>query len=276
MRYLKYGLGALVIYLVFLAVTVPVSLVWQFSPKPKGVQVSGLEGTVWAGRADTVTVAGRRLENLTWDLDPWWALIGGQLEAVVSVSGDVQGRGTVRYGFSGLEVEGLRLESPISTLVGNRRLPFRTKVAGEVKLNLTQGSQGEPWCEALNGRITVQQLDVNNQFGAFPLGNLAGTLSCKPGQPAADHDRSGQPHRRGRDGSAQGQYAGRGERRHQGDGRAAGRHGQVSVFPWSARWQWCLPSSILRTSAGLLNLKGTLGRPFCFVTDIKSVCECVS
>ncbi|WP_028109419.1 type II secretion system protein N [Ferrimonas futtsuensis] len=181
MRYLKYGLGALVLYLVFLAVTVPVSLVWQFSPKPKGIQVSGLEGTLWAGRADTVTMAGRRLENLTWELDPWWALIGGQLEAVVSVSGDVQGRGTVRYGFSGLEVEGLRLESPLSVLVGNRRLPFRTKVAGEVKLNLSQGSQGEPWCDSLNGRITVQQLDVNNQFGAFPLGNLAGTLGCSQG-----------------------------------------------------------------------------------------------
>ncbi|TKB47649.1 type II secretion system protein N [Ferrimonas sediminicola] len=180
MRFLKYGLGALVLYLVFLVVTVPVGLVWQWVPKPQGVQLQGLDGTLWSGRADRLTVAGRRLESLTWEVDPW-SLLGGRVEAVVAVAGDVQGRGTVSYGLSGLALQGVRLESPIGTLVGNRRLPFRTKVTGEVQLNLAEGSQGQPWCDRLSGRILVQQLDVNNQYGAFPLGNLAGTLSCSQG-----------------------------------------------------------------------------------------------
>ncbi|SDK14448.1 type II secretion system protein N (GspN) [Ferrimonas sediminum] len=180
MRFVKYGVAALALYILFLVITVPVSMVWQLAPKPKGVQVLGLEGSLWQGRAATLTVSGRTLENLSWKVAPG-SLLQGKVEAAVSVSGAISGRGTVAYGLSGLEVEGLRLDSPVSVLVGKRRLPFRTQVAGEINLNLADGAQGQPWCERLDGRLMVQQLDVNNQFGQFPLGNLSSKLSCQQG-----------------------------------------------------------------------------------------------
>lgn len=181
MRVLKYTLIGVSLYLLFLLVNVPAALVWQLAPLPQGVSAAGLSGTIWKGQADQVSVAGRQLEQLSWELHPS-QLLTGQAGLSFRLNGGVaKGQGTVSYGLSGLEVDNLRFSAPLPWLLGNTRLPFRTQLSGNATLNLNDSAQGTPWCDRLSGRVLVDALDVRNQFGQYPLGNLAGTLSCDQG-----------------------------------------------------------------------------------------------
>ncbi|WP_028116516.1 type II secretion system protein N [Ferrimonas senticii] len=190
-RAVIYGISGLLFFLLCLLVTAPAAWLWQLLPnKPKQVQVSEISGSLWQGRIGYLKIAGRELEQITWQLHPS-ALLTGKLSASVSVDGAlVQGKGDVGYGFSGAEAEGLRLQAPLTWLVGNQRLPFRTKLAGSVTLNARTFSQGGPWCSQLQGRLLVNGLDVNNQFGAYPLGDIAANLRCDNGELVVDVDGS--------------------------------------------------------------------------------------
>ncbi|MBY5994002.1 type II secretion system protein N [Ferrimonas balearica] len=181
MRVLKYTLLGVVLYLMFLLVNVPAALVWQLAPLPKGVNAAGLSGTLWQGQADQLTVAGRQLEQVSWELHPSQLLMGQAGLSFRLGGGVARGEGTLSYGFGGLEVDSLRFSAPLPWLLGNTRLPFRTQLNGAATLSLNDSAQGSPWCDRLSGRVLVDTLDVRNQFGQFPLGNLAGTLSCEQG-----------------------------------------------------------------------------------------------
>ncbi|MBY6187848.1 type II secretion system protein N [Marinobacter hydrocarbonoclasticus] len=181
MRVLKYTLIGVGLYLLFLVINVPAALVWQLAPVPNGVNAAGLSGTLWNGQAAQISVAGRQLEQVSWELHPS-QLLTGQAGVSFRLDGGIaRGQGSLSYGFGGLEVDDLRLSAPLPWILGNARLPFRTQLAGNATLSLTNSAQGTPWCDRLSGRVLVDGLDVRNQFGQYPLGDLAGTLSCEQG-----------------------------------------------------------------------------------------------
>ncbi|GAA5193026.1 type II secretion system protein N [Ferrimonas gelatinilytica] len=188
MRVLKYGLAGVGIYLVFLLVTMPAAWVWQMVPKMPGVELRGISGSLWQGQAAQFSAAGRQLEQLSWTLHPA-QLITGNLALSLTVNDPVvKGQGELQYGFSGLQAQGVRLSAPIPWLLGNTRLPLRTKIQGAVTLNLRELAQGEPWCEALAGRTVINGLDVRNQFGHYPIGDIAGNLICRDGNAVLNLD----------------------------------------------------------------------------------------
>ncbi|WP_298440611.1 type II secretion system protein N [uncultured Ferrimonas sp.] len=187
----KYSLIGAVIFSFFLLINTPAAWIWQLLPnKPKQVQLSEISGSLWQGKIGYAKVAGRELEQLSWDLIPS-ALLGGNVALDLSIDGAVvQGKGHVQYGLAGLQAQGLRLQAPLPWLVGKQRLPLRTRLAGGVTLNLRTLAQGLPWCEQLQGRLLLEQLDVNNQFGAYPLGNIAANLGCQQGQVVVQVDQA--------------------------------------------------------------------------------------
>lgn len=182
MRYLKYALAAVICYLVFLIIEIPAALVAKWAPLPQNVNLAGVSGSLWKGRAEQVSLPqGRQLEGVSWELFPSQLLLGRAALSFRLDGGAVQGNGEVNYGFSGVAVDRLRLNAPIGWLVGNQRLPLQTRIAGGISLNLVDSAQGTPWCDRLQGRLLVNGLDANNRFGDFPLGDLAGNLSCDQG-----------------------------------------------------------------------------------------------
>ncbi len=188
MRVLKYGLAGVVIYLLFLLVTLPAAWLWQLAPKVPGVELKGISGTLWQGQAAQMSAAGRQLEQVSWELHPA-QLLTGQLAVSVRVQDPVvTAQGDLQYGLSGLGAQDLRLNAPIPWLLGNTRLPLRTQLQGAVTLNLRELAQGDPWCEALAGRAVVNGLDVRNQFGHYPIGDIAGNLSCQEGNAVLNLD----------------------------------------------------------------------------------------
>ncbi|WP_144211892.1 type II secretion system protein N [Shewanella donghaensis] len=180
------------IYLVFLVVFIPANWVVGIAPLPNNIKVSGVTGTLWQGSADVVSIDRRVIEQVTWDLNPW-ALFIGQVNVDVRIGSRataVSGQGDISWSMSGLTADNLRFEAPNAFLLGNARLPFRTKIDGDVSLIVERLEQGAPWCEQLTGKLFLNRIDVKNQFGEYPLGDIALGLNCIDGQVQLNTDDS--------------------------------------------------------------------------------------
>ncbi|WP_394204323.1 type II secretion system protein N [Shewanella waksmanii] len=187
----KIVIGVL-IYLIFLVVLFPAQLALSLAPLPKSVTVSGVNGTIWNGSIDNLSIQQRQLESVQWQLSPWGLLLAtANLDVVIGNRATaVNGRGEVSLSMGGVNAQGLRFEAPSDFLLGNTRLPFRTKVDGSISLFVDELAQGTPWCEQLSGKLFVNRAQVNNQFGEYPLGDMEIGLSCIDGNVKLNSDES--------------------------------------------------------------------------------------
>ncbi|WOT05176.1 type II secretion system protein N [Shewanella youngdeokensis] len=171
------------IYVVFLVVLFPASVAVKLAPIPSNIVISGVSGTIWSGSIDLLTIQKRQVEMVHWDLNIS-ALFTGTAEANISIgnrSSAVNGKGVVAYSADGLDVSGLRFEAPSSFILGKTKLPFKTKVSGDISALIDTYTQGIPWCEQLAGKLFLNTVKVTNQFGHYPLGDIALGLSCIDG-----------------------------------------------------------------------------------------------
>ncbi|WP_299495842.1 type II secretion system protein N [uncultured Shewanella sp.] len=173
----------LFIYLIFLVATLPATFVARFVELPKGLSVADLSGSVWAGQINSITFEGRQLDTLKWDFSPWRLLLGqAQVNFTLGERNTpINAKGLVRASFSGMYLEDFRFEAPIPALLGNKALPLRSKVNGDISLFIKEFDSGKPWCEALSGTAIINQAKLNNQFGDYPLGNVSFALACVNG-----------------------------------------------------------------------------------------------
>ncbi|MFS1425046.1 type II secretion system protein N [Shewanella sp. 10N.286.48.B5] len=172
------------VYLIFLVVFIPANWLVGIAPLPNNIKVSGVSGTLWQGSADLVSIDRRLIEQVSWDLNPWTLFIG-QLYVDLQIGSratPVSGQGDISWSLAGVSAENLRFEAPNKFLLGNAKLPFRTMVDGDVSLIVESLKQGTPWCEQLTGKLFLNAIDVKNQFGEYPLGDIALGLSCIDGQ----------------------------------------------------------------------------------------------
>ena len=154
---------------------------------PAGIEVGGVGGTVWSGRARSLTVNGRSLGGLQWSCRPWSLLVlewscavslappGGEITGELSgdfgpevVGENLRGRvpiaafegiATPRGWTGDLEVDldavrfvGRRPASAAGTMfLRNLRAPGAGgQVLGDFELTVGEGTVGS---EALNGRL---------------------------------------------------------------------------------------------------------------------------
>ncbi|MDF0534567.1 type II secretion system protein N [Shewanella yunxiaonensis] len=179
----KVAIG-IVIYLIFMVVLFPARIAAALAPLPAGIKLSGVSGSLWNGQAQLVNIGPRQLEQLQWQLSPW-ALLTGTVKAQIQIgsrASAVNGKGLVSWSAKGVSAKNLRLDAPIGFLVGGSKLPLHTVLSGDISLNLDIAEQGLPWCAALNGKLFLNQFDLKNQFGDYPLGNIEFGLQCVQGQ----------------------------------------------------------------------------------------------
>ncbi|WP_434939494.1 type II secretion system protein N [Shewanella sp. HL-SH8] len=175
---------AVVVYLIFLIVYLPASLLVSLAPLPNNIQFAGVDGTLWNGKADLVRIDQRQLEQVSWQLSPWALFIGrADIDFKIGTRATaVSSKGSISYSFSGLQVENLRFDAPNSFIVAGARLPFRAQLNGDISLMVEKLEQGLPWCEQLAGKLFLNSTHLTNQFGEYPLGNIALGLNCLDGQ----------------------------------------------------------------------------------------------
>lgn len=173
-----------IIYLVFLLVYLPANWLVSIAPLPNNVAISGAEGTLWQGQASLVTIDQRQIEQVSWQLSPWGLLVGkADIDFKIgNRATPVSGKGSISWSFSGLRANNIRFDLPDSFLLAGARLPFQTQIDGDVSLMVEILEQGKPWCEQLSGKLFLNNTNVKNQYGVYPLGNISLGLSCLDGQ----------------------------------------------------------------------------------------------
>lgn len=173
-----------IIYLVFLLVYLPANWLVSIAPLPNNVAISGAEGTLWQGQASLVTIDQRQIEQVSWQLSPWGLLVGkADIDFKIgNRATPVSGKGSISWSFSGLRANNIRFDLPDSFLLAGARLPFKTQIDGDVSLMVEILEQGKPWCEQLSGKLFLNNTNVKNQYGVYPLGKISLGLSCLDGQ----------------------------------------------------------------------------------------------
>lgn len=175
-------------YLVLVLVQLPASFVMTLVETPKPLQVSGVSGTIWSGKAHTLSWEKVELDQVEWQLDPL-ALLTGTAKLDVS-AGDrrtpISLSGTVGASLEGVFAEDLVFELPASLIQDFYPLPAELK--GRIKGSIQQASQGKPWCGTLKGKLTWHSPEVTiKALGqSLKLDDTQAKLSCDKGNLVAD------------------------------------------------------------------------------------------
>lgn len=164
----------------------------NLAPLPKGVEVIGVTGSLWSGQAEQIVLPHRQLSNVSWTLEPWLILLGKlQLNLVIGEpSSTINGKGLVTVSWAGVEINNVKFEAPTQFLLAGTSLPFKTQLVGELSFLLPTFVQGEPWCEQLTGKVFANNIELSNQFGHYPLGELTLALACQEGDILITSDES--------------------------------------------------------------------------------------
>lgn len=138
MKYRYYFLIGLCSYLFFTLATTPAAKVISLAKTnfTLPAQFYGVEGSIWQGRADSVTVQNQRIDQLQWDLNPLMLLLA-------RVSADVQASvqkqnivGHVSVNMSGeLQGEDIRARLKAEELQQMINMPFG-ELAGIINVNV--------------------------------------------------------------------------------------------------------------------------------------------
>lgn len=105
MRKWQVAVLAVVLYLIFLVVTIPASLAYgalkkKLAPE-SSLQLGSITGTLWSGRAAPAVLGGQRLDSLSWNVQPLSLLIGRVQAQLEFRYGDSFGKAVVARGFTG-------------------------------------------------------------------------------------------------------------------------------------------------------------------------------
>lgn len=176
------GAGA---YLAFVLAAFPAGTAMRWLA-PQGVVAAGVEGTLWSGRAATLSVNGFAAEQLRWRLRPA-ALVLGRLAANVEarmtegfVSGDVEASP------SRIAVRNLRGAASLPSLAAF--LPVRG-IRGQASVALESLELVDGWPTTVVGELKVASLEVtpfvpvNAGGGMLALGDYTVTFT-----PAAERE----------------------------------------------------------------------------------------
>lgn len=115
---LFYWAGGVLLYLVFLAATVPVdALLWAFHGK---VMAEGASGTLWRGEARRIVIApgGKQAVSVGpafWQIHPLRLLLG-ELSVGIRLDGDVRGKAEFSLGARGMAMRELDVSLPVTWL----------------------------------------------------------------------------------------------------------------------------------------------------------------
>ncbi|MGB5131548.1 MAG: type II secretion system protein N, partial [Steroidobacteraceae bacterium] len=164
--------GGMVAFLVFLVALVPASLLTRWLPPD--VVVTGLDGTIWSGRASSVSVRGRAMGAASWSCRPW-PLLAFEWSCRVELR---PGGGTVSGWLSGelngpeIDARDLSGQLPITYLEGIVT-PKGWTGQLDVEVAMARIAGGLP--QDAEGRIVVRGLKAPGPGGA-QLGDFELTI----------------------------------------------------------------------------------------------------
>ena len=180
------GMGA---YLVFVIAGFPADAAYRWFA-PNEVRLSGVQGTVWSGRAALGSAGSLGFHNIRWDLHPLSILTARPGARIETSLGDGFLQAEVRIGASGITITDATASCSLSALAS--ALPI-AGIRGQVSLQLVELvlQNGRP--AAARGLLRLGQLTVPSLVGGGPilLGNYNVALSGTGGLHGTFEDQGG-------------------------------------------------------------------------------------
>ena len=188
MRVLWIALGAGA-YLAFVIALFPADAAYRWFA-PDEVRLSGVQGTLWSGRAALGSAGSLGFHNIRWNVRPLSILMarpGGRIETSL---GDGFLQAEVRIGASGITITDATASCSLSALAS--ALPI-AGIRGQVSLQLAELFLQDGRPAAARGQLRLGQLTVPSLVGGGPilLGNYNVTLSGTDGLQGNFEDQGG-------------------------------------------------------------------------------------
>jgi general secretion pathway protein N len=134
---------------------------------PANVSVSGITGTVWAGRANEASAEGLYFSDIEWQIEPLQILTGALVYdvQVKPVSGFIESE--LRVGFGGsITLRDLSASVPLASFAGALMIPG---LQGSTSIQFKRLTLDGDLPTAANGRVSIADL-VLPLVSASPLG----------------------------------------------------------------------------------------------------------
>lgn len=155
---------------------------WQLIPS--NVKVSAVSGSVWQGKVNLLSYRGIDLDHVRWELSAVSILMGNaDLKLTIGRRGsDIKAKGHVVLSSDSVSVNDFTLSTPIEPFTQFYPLPYGLTTSGKVNVNINQFTQGQPWCESLDGEVIASEVLVQSAFGKLDVDKLTATLACPQGK----------------------------------------------------------------------------------------------
>jgi general secretion pathway protein N len=166
-HWLAVGIGA---YLAFALSSFPAGTAYAWFA-PAGLQLAGVEGTLWSGRAAVGNVGDLALHDVRWNVHAWQLLLG-------RLAADL--RAQLDEGFVAAQVKATRSRIALSEVRASTSLPTLRAVLPIAGLrgeaNLTLGTLdldvAKGWPTKVIGDLKLQQLETVPLIPSGPRGKL--------------------------------------------------------------------------------------------------------
>lgn len=175
-----YSLLGLSAYSFFLLRAMPASLAWQFAPTIPAVEVSGISGTIWSGKAEEITIQGTRFNAFSWEFQPA-RLLSASLGLDFSLGharAPLYVRGQLSFDGKELSVTDLFARSSLEHIQTLLPVSVPAELSGNVNLTASELVMDQSGCQFLSGRIHLQEGEVQSPLANLDIGQIDSSLTC--------------------------------------------------------------------------------------------------
>ena len=173
-------------YLIFMLLLTPAAWWLKLLPLPATVQLGAVTGTLVQGKIGAVQYQQLYFSELSWQLKGW-QLLTGKLQFDIKSGSAKQPnlpyiKATASYGLTGSSLQNSMLKLPVAQVLPMLSLPLPVAATGDLVLDITSFSQGQPKCKTLKGYASWQDAKLQTPTGRWlDLQSLFAELSCVNG-----------------------------------------------------------------------------------------------
>jgi len=178
-------IGGIIAFLLFAIAYMPAVHVIGRVALPNNVALSGVSGTLFSGKAQTVIVNGLPINNVKWELSALHLLMGKikvDLKAGnIRDKNDIAFEGPITTGLfsqTTVNTENFTLYLPVDRVLAQVRLPLPVNAGGRFKVSLDDLTFG-PACQSLSGTGDWLNATVAGTQGPIDFGTYSAKLRCE-------------------------------------------------------------------------------------------------
>ncbi|MCL9776449.1 type II secretion system protein N [Vibrio methylphosphonaticus] len=180
-RVIKYVSLFVAVFFASVIYHAPAQVLLSVAPLPSNVVISGVQGTIWQGRAQNVNYQRQQLGEVSWHfswlsiltLSPEYAVRFGRGSAL-----GIAGKGNIGVNFSGPYVHTLLASLPAESILDIYTPPVPINAGGQVELAIRSMQYQSPWCGSGDGSLSWNAGYVETPVGSLSFGPTVIDMTC--------------------------------------------------------------------------------------------------